>query len=244
MRYISILSTLVSFIFAVAVFMRFHRRRGTHLFLWGIGLVLFGLGTLTEVIMLFTFNALALKVWYLSGAMLTAAWLGQGTIHLLIRKRGLALTLTGILFVVSLLAISLVLTAPLTSAAGSFDLTQPISSQYRAILTRNGVTITMTILLNIYGTLGLVGGAIYSAFIFWRKRVLFDRMIGNLLIAGGALLPAMAGSFVKVGLPDLLYISEFLGVILMYSGFLKATASHTAAERKAGATAVLNNWRK
>jgi len=45
--------------------------------------------------------------------------------------------------------------------------------------------------LNIYGTLALVGGAIYSAYIFWRKRVLFHRMIGNILIAAGALAPAM-----------------------------------------------------
>jgi hypothetical protein len=232
MHYISILSTLVTFIFAVAVFVRYQRRHGIHLLLWGIGLVLFGLGTLTEVIMLFTFNALALKIWYLSGAMLTAAWLGQGTIHLLVRKRGVAIGLTGILLIISLIAIGLVLTAPLTSAAGSFDITQPISSQYKAILTRNGITIALTILLNIYGTLGLVGGAIYSAFIFWRKRVLYDRMIGNILIAAGALFPAMAGSFVKMGLPDLLYLSEFLGVILMYSGFLKTTTSHSTAGRK------------
>jgi len=63
-----------------------------------------------------------------------------------------------------------------------------------------------------------------SAYLFWRKRVLANRLVGNLLIAGGALLPAMAGSFVQAGIVDWLYISELIGVILMYAGFLQATA--------------------
>jgi hypothetical protein len=82
----------------------------------------------------------------------------------------------------------------------------------------------LTILLNIYGTLTLVGGAIYSAFIFWRKRVLPNRVIGNVLIAAGALLPASAGTFVKLGLADWLYLSELLGATIMFIGFLQATA--------------------
>jgi hypothetical protein len=156
--------------------------------------------------------------------MLTAAWLGQGTINLLVRRRGIAPTLNIILTVVSLLAVVLVMLAPITPAAASFNTAQPLSSQYKDILTRSGVVVLLTILLNTYGTLALVGGAIYSAFIFWRKRVLFNRMIGNILIAIGAILPAMGGSFVQMGLPDFLYLSEFLGAILMYVGFLQATA--------------------
>lgn len=230
MEYISILSTVVTFVFAVAVFERYRRRKGTYLLLWGIGLVLYGLGTLSEVIMLFTFSELALKIWYLSGAMLTAAWLGQGTIHLLVRRPGVANLLTGILAAVSLLAIVLVLTAPINPApAAAYQLHEPLSAQYRDILVRSGLITVLTILLNLYGTIALVGGALYSAYIFWRKRVLLDRMIGNILIAAGALMPAMAGSLVGAGLVDFLYLSEFLGVVLMYAGFIKATAKQPAA---------------
>jgi hypothetical protein len=155
--------------------------------------------------------------------MLTAAWLGQGTLHLLARKRGVAWTLTGVLTVVSLLAATLVLIAPLTPAAASYNVTMAISSQYKDILTRAGLTIALTILLNLYGTLTLVGGAIYSAIIFWPKRVLLNRMIGNVLIAAGALASAMAGSFVRMGLVDALCLSELIGVVLMYIGFVQAT---------------------
>jgi hypothetical protein len=223
MHYLPFLSTLVTFAFAAAVFRRYLIKHGPHLLLWSIGLLWFGIGTLSEVILGLTFSGLVLKLWYLSGAMLTAAWLGQGTIHLLIRKRGVAWTLTGILTAVSLLAAALVLFAPLTPVAASYNVTLAISSQYKDILTRGGLVISLTILLNIYGTLTLVGGAIYSAIIFWRKRVLFNRMIGNVLIAIGALAPAMAGSFVKMGLVDALYLSELIGVVLMYIGFIQAT---------------------
>jgi hypothetical protein len=225
MHYLPFVSTLVTFAFAAAVFARYLKRRGPHLLLWTIGLIFYGIGTLAEVILAFTFSGLVLKLWYLAGAMLTAAWLGQGTIHLLVRKRGVAIILTGILAAVSVLAVVLVLSAPLTSAAAAYHVTQPISSQYKDILTRGTLTVILTILLNIYGTLTLVGGAAYSAIIFWRKRVLFNRMIGNILIAVGAMAPAMAGSFVKMGLPDLLYLSELIGVIIMFVGFTQATSA-------------------
>jgi hypothetical protein len=236
MHYLPILSTLVTFAFAAAVFIRFLRRRGPHLILWTIGLLFYGVGTLAEVLLAFSFNGLLLKLWYLSGAMLTAAWLGQGSVHLLVRKRGIAWSLTGILAAVSLLAAALVISAPLTAQASVYNVSSPISSQYKDILTRAGTTIFLTILLNIYGTLTLVGGAIYSAIIFLRKHVLMNRMIGNVLIAIGALAPAMAGSFVKLGLVDGLYLSELVGVILMYIGFIQAT---TVSAQQA-APAVVN----
>ncbi len=230
MHYLPILSTIITFAFAAAVFNRFRVRHGAHLLFWGIGLVLYGIGTLTEVISIFTFSAIALKLWYLSGAMLTAAWLGEGTINLLVRRRGVAPTLNIILIVASLLALVLVLLAPITSAAASFNTTQPLSAQYRDILVRPTMVVVLTILLNTYGTFTLVGGAIYSAYIFWRKHVLFNRMVGNILIAAGAILPAIGGSFIKIGLPDFLYLSEFLGVILMYIGFIQATIPTHAKE--------------
>ena len=231
MHYIPILSTLVTFAFATAVLSRYRYKKGSHLLFWGIGLILYGLGTLSEVILGFTFSATVLKVWYLSGAMLTAAWLGQGTIFLLVRRRGVATGLAVALALVSLLSVGLVLAAPVSTAAAAYNLSQPVSAQYKEILVRNGGIIALTIILNIYGTLGLVGGALYSTYLFLRKHVLANRMWGNILIAGGALMPAMAGSFIKAGLADWLYVSELVGVVLMYIGFLRATASPVTEQK-------------
>ena len=91
-------------------------------------------------------------------------------------------------------------------------------------MTRGGLIIALTILLNLYGTVTLVGGALYSAYLFWRKEILSNRMFGNILIAVGALSPAMGGSFLKAGLFDFLYLSELAGIILMFAGFQLATA--------------------
>ena len=228
MTFLPYLSTLVTFAFAVAVFNRYRQRGGPHLLLWAIGLLFYGLGTVSEIILSLTFNAFVLKLWYLMGAMLTAAWLGQGTLHLLVRKASLASILTWVLAAVSALALILVFLAPVTGAA--FDVTRPASEQYKDILTRNGLTITLTILLNIYGTLMLVGGAIYSAFLFWRKKVLANRMFGNILIAAGALSPALGGTFLKAGITDMLYASELVGAIIMYLGFMMSVSPNAMPE--------------
>jgi len=82
---------------------------------------------------------------------------------------------------------------------------------------------SLTPFFNVYGTVTLVGGAIYSAWIFWRKRVLYHRFIGNILIAAGALLPAFGGGFSRMGIGGALYITELLGAVLMFIGFLRAT---------------------
>jgi len=227
MNFLPYLSTVVTFIFAVAVYNRYRERGGIHLLLWAIGLLFYGIGTLTEVTLGLTFNVLAVKLWYLTGAMLTAAWLGMGTVHLLIRRGNTAQVLTWVLTGVSVLAFLLVMIAPVTST--TYDITRPVSEQYKEIFSRNGLIILLTILLNIYGTLTLVGGALYSAFLFWRKKILANRMFGNILIAAGALSPAMGGTFLRAGLTDLLYLSELVGAIVMFIGFLMATSGSSEA---------------
>jgi hypothetical protein len=225
MVWISALSTIVAFVFAASVINRYRVNHGTHLLFWGIGLIFYGLGTLAEFSLSLTFSTLALKVWYLCGAMLTAAWLGQGSVFLLVRKPRIAKGLAISLVVLSSLAIVLVLLAPVTSAAAGYDTAVPASAQYDTILVRSGLITFLTIFLNIYGTITLVGGALYSAYLFWRKQVLLNRVIGNIMIAIGALFPALGGSLIKAGLVDLLYVSELVGVSIMYLGFLQAIKS-------------------
>jgi len=215
------IATVVTLAFAGSVLARYFQRKGLHLLLWGIGLVLFAAGTFAETYLSLQWSPLLLRVWYLSGAMLTAAWLGQGTIYLLIRKPGVAHVLTAVLAVLSVIALVGVFSAPLNASA--FKTSVPISSQYKEIMTRSGLIVLLTIVLNIYGTLGLVGGAVWSSWLFWRKRVLPNRVVGNIFIALGGLFPAGAGTFIKLGLGDWLYLSELLGAAIMFAGFWLAT---------------------
>ena len=228
MTYIPYLSTIVTFAFAAAVFNRYRQRGGAHLLLWSIGLLFYGIGTLAEAVLSLTPSIFLLRIWYLTGAMLTAAWLGMGTVHLLVRRGNLAMTITRILAAVSVVALILVFLVPSTSAV--YDVSRPASEPYREIFSSSGFLrylLAPTIILNLYGTVTLVGGAIYSAFLFWRKRILLHRMFGNILIAAGALSPAMGGTFLRAGLTDMLYVSEFVGAVLMFIGFMMATSTQS-----------------
>ena len=71
MTFVPYLSTIVTFIFTIAVFNRYRQRGGKHLLLWSIGLAFYGLGTLSEVILSLTLSVFVIRIWYLTGAMLT-----------------------------------------------------------------------------------------------------------------------------------------------------------------------------
>ena len=59
-------------------------------------------------------------------------------------------------------------------------------------------------------------------------------MVGNILIAAGALLPAFGGAFSRFGIPGALYLAEFLGAILMFAGFIRATSPGRVTESAPG----------
>lgn len=235
LRYLPILSTLCIAAFAYSVLQRYVKGRRMHALLWGVGLILYGLGTLSEAGLAFVYHPLILKLWYLSGAMLTAAWLGQGTVHLLVRRGRWAQFLSYALLAISLVALVLILVAPVTAA--TYDVTQPASAQYKELLVRSGLIRLLTVLLNIYGTLTLVGGAVVSAWLFLRKQALPNRVAGNVLIAVGALMPAGAGALIRAGLGDWLYASELLGAVVMFAGFRLAVQPQPAEEGVASAVA-------
>lgn len=209
-------ASVITFVFAGLVFRRYTWRKGLHLLVWGLGLTLYALGGLMEAVNgALGWNPLVFRVWYFCGAILAAAWLGQGTIYLLAR-RSWAHVLLVIVLLGSLYAGFKVFTAEL-------DPTLLLGNQLSGhAITTSGVRI-LTPFFNIYGTIALVGGAIYSAVVFWRRRILPNRVIGNVFIAVGALSPALGGTLSRFGLTEYLYLSEFLGAVLMFIGFIWAT---------------------
>lgn len=218
---IPFISSIVSFVFAVIIFKRYADRRGTHLLIWGIGMVFYGIGGFCEAYFgAFGWNPLIFRMWYLFGAILVAAWLGQGTVYLL-AKRKWANALAALLILGSVYAAFRVFTAELDPTLMTSSVHTGSELSGHAIVT-SGIR-TLTPIFNLYGTVTLVGGAVYSAYIFWRKRILLNRTLGNLLIAVGALAPAFGGAFSRFGIPGALYYGEFFGAILLFAGFIRAT---------------------
>ena len=235
--FIPLISSTLSFVFAVFIFKRYADRKGIHLLVWGIGMVFYGIGGFCEVYYgALGWNPLIFRMWYLTGAILVAAWLGQGTVYLL-AKRNWANALAAILILGSIYATFRVFTAELdpTQMTTSVHTGSELSGD--AIVT-SGIRVPLTPIFNLYGTVALVGGAVYSAYIFWRKRILLNRVLGNLMIAVGALAPAFGGFFSRLGIPGFLYYGELLGVILLFAGFIRATTPMKNSESQPVPTPV------
>ncbi len=223
-----LVTAAVSLVFAGLVLQRYAaRRRSLSHLLWGIGLVLYAIGAYTQAHhSLFGFSPGVFRLWYLSGAVLVAAYLGQGTAYLLLR-RPWAHGLMAVLALGSIYAAWRVVTAQLDpAAAGGPELTGQV-------IVTPGVRV-LTPFFNIYGTLWLVGGALYSAWYFYRRREAYDRMIGNVLIAAGAMAPAIGGTLNRFGLPGL-YVGELVGAVVMYLGFLRTLRPAAAPQPVAAA---------
>jgi hypothetical protein len=214
MSYVPLVTCIISLIFAITVLDQFFARRKPHQLLWAIGLLMYSLSTFTE----FWWNVyghddIMYRLWYLVGAVLVAAYLGQGTLYLLMRRR------TAHIIMVVLGA------ATVYAIVRIFTLDIDISTLPR--LTGVGVMPTdiraiVTPVCNAFGTFALAGGAVYSAWIFWRKRILPHRVVANILIAVGALLPAAGGIHILSSSSlNLFFIFELAGVIIMFIGFLR-----------------------
>ncbi len=219
--FLPFLSSIIMIAFAADVFRRYARRpTHTHLLVWGIGLTMFGIGSVAEALSALFWSPIVFFCWYLFGAALNAGWIGQGTMYLLVRRRWVNV-LTAIIVLGSLVAGVLMFTTPLD--ASKFSTSLPLSEQYRSIMPQGAPVRLTTPFFNIYGLITLVGGALYSAFLFWRKRVLPNRVIGNVLIAVGALSIGAASTLTRLGLGSYLYVGELIAAILMYSGFVLAS---------------------
>jgi hypothetical protein len=202
---------------------RWGQKRKAHHFAWGVGMSLYFLGSLSQVILSFTWSSLFFGLWYWAGAIMVAAWLGQGTVFLLWRRGNIARNIMMALVLVGVMTLPWTLfftpLDPSTWHPGA-DMTQI----YRDIMPPGRGTVrSFSAVMNVWGTLALVGGAIYSAILFRRKQIMRNRMIGNWFIAAGGLLPALGGTLILLGDPSFKYVGEMLGAILIFIGYLMAT---------------------
>ena len=261
------LSTLIMLVFVIFVMQRYAATKKLHFLYWGIGLAMFGSGSFAEAYLALAWNKWVFFIWYLFGAALNAGWIGHGTLNLLFRKKWVHYV-TGVLIIGSLGATYLMLSVMPDLDTANFTTSKPISEQYgtkqleagdeipagaetiRITYRGEEVTVIQGILplgasvrlttpfFNIYGLVTLVGGAIWSAFLFWRKRVLPNRVIANVLIAAGALLIGFASTLTRLGYGQFLYLGELLSAVLMFIGFMVASKPQPAVETTSQTAAV------
>ena len=211
------ISSIISLIFAIAVLDQYLARRKAYQLVWALGIFMYFISTgsefLTEINGL---NATVYRLWYLFGAVLVAAYLGMGSIYLLASRRTahIVMTILGIASIYAVLRVSIAdLDFSLLPTSGPLLSGEALPTSVRL----------MTPFFNVFGAVALVGGAIYSARIFWRRRIMRHRVLSNALIAIGAILPAAAGTIARFGQFNLLYLLELLGIVLIFVGFLRSS---------------------
>src|SRR5215510_11448342 len=206
--YLPILSTIISAAFAWVILARYRlKRQSYHLLWWGIGIGTYGMGTLIEsLVTLFGWQSALFKAWYIAGAPLAV-----GTIYLLFDRRAGHIAVVLLLAAVSVTSIFVIL-SPVR-----MDLVDPKMLSGKALAWQSIRRVSPCI--NRLAALFLVGGAIYSAIRFFSYPESRRVSTGNIFIAIGALLPGIGGMGSRMGHTELLYIAEFIGVILIWVGY-------------------------
>lgn len=208
---LAVLAAAVSAVFAAVVLGQYVRQRKPYQLMWAIGLSLFAVAAAAGALARSTgVNATEYRVFYLFGAILNVAWLGLGTIYLLVRRRWatgalLAVVLLSIVSAFAVFSAPVDLAAAVDSGRGFQDAPLP------RILAGIGSGL---------GSIVLIGGALWSAGVFLRRRHNGRRALANVIIAIGVLIVAAGGTATFTGASGVLEFTNLIGISVMFAGFL------------------------
>lgn len=210
--YIPIFTTIFAIFFIREIYIHYKERKTSYLLWWTLGVLAFGLGTFAESIhALFGWNELNVRFWYIVGALLGGFPLAQGSVYLLMNKWFAHIT--------SILIITLILVASYYVIMTPIEIPSDFDYRLTGSVFEWKWVRQFSPLINIYSFLFLVGGAIYSATNYYGLKDKKAHFKGNIFIAFGALLPGIGGTFTRLGYVEVLFITEFVGLLLIYLGY-------------------------
>jgi len=228
--YLSSIDLVVSAAFTIVVAGQWLARRRTHSLLWAWALLVWTVAVAAETAAALrgAWTPITYRVYYACGALMVAAWLGAGSLHLAAGPR-LARSFTWAVAVLSVVGGILIFTTPIdpellghTDALGFVEV-----KVFPFIPVR-----LFVVLGNILGSLAFIGAALVSVWRFGRRHdVPRARVTGVALIAVGGLIAALAHSIGALGGPGLFRISELAAIILIFSGYLLSTRLAAAKAR-------------
>ena len=205
------ITALVAAVFAVVVLRQYAAHRKTYQLMWAAGFAMFALAAFAGFLARSgTTTDTEYRLFYLFGAILNVAWLSLGTLYLLTRRRWADLAFVAVV-ALSLLAAYAVVSVPvdLTAAADS-GRGFPNGSLARVLA---GVGSGL-------GSIVLIGGALWSAWIFLQRRRNGRRALANVIIAAGVLIVAAGGTATFTGASGVLELANLIGLSVMFAGFL------------------------
>jgi len=201
-------ATLLALVFALLLARSFLRRPAGQKALWAAGFTLFAVAAASEAAAQRAgWSPGLFRAYYLTGGVLTVAYLGSGSAWLLLPRR-VRDALLGALVVATVAAVVTVLLAPVDGGV----LAATHSGRPPANAALGGHAFVWAIVLNSLGTLFLVGGSLLS--IARRQRVR-----ANVWIGLGAVVVAASTGLSRAGDTSLVYVGELIGIALMFCGF-------------------------
>jgi hypothetical protein len=209
----AILSIVVSSVFAAVMARRWSLRRRPHQAAWAIGLAMFALANVAGALARVDgATAEEYRFFYLFGAITNVAWLALGSLYLLAPAR-LARAATWVVILLTAIGAAAVFASPV-------DLTKAVdtgrgfeASPLPRILAGIGSGV---------GSVILIGGALWSAWVFLRRRHEGRRALANVLIAVGVFVAAAGGTAAFTGASGIVEWSNLAGITLIFIGFLLA----------------------
>jgi hypothetical protein len=212
-HYVPIVTTILAIPFAAEIFRRYRQHpERLHLLWWAIGIATYGVGTFTEAATTIAgWNELTFRAWYISGALLGGAPLAQGTVYLLLSKRT-AHILTALLVTYVTIASVAVVLSPI-------DYTQVEAHRLTGRVLGWQWVRAFSPFVNMYAVVFLIGGAILSALRYSANPATRHRVVANVLIAIGAILPGIGGTATRMGYTEILYVTELAGLLLTWLGY-------------------------
>ncbi len=214
-------ATAIATLFAQATGLRALRRRQPHEVAWTVALVMFALASAALSVGVTTgWDGPTFRAFYLLGAVLNVPWLALGTVYLLAGPRRGRRAQWALVFF-SGLAAGVVLAAPMHTVPTGTDIPsgREVFGAGPRVLAAVGSS---------GGAAVILGGALWSAWVFARsrgrpgagRRVAANGCVaaGTFVLAGGGLVQG------RLGENEAFALSLLLGIAVIYTGFLIATA--------------------
>jgi hypothetical protein len=194
------------------VMLRYIRKRRPSHLAWAVGLLLFAVAALCGFLARSGgATDLEYRLFYLFGAIANVAWLALGTVFIVAPRYGRA-ALAAVL-ALTVVAVYAVFSTPVDLAVAVDTGRGFPDGSLPRILAGIGSGV---------GSLVLIGGALWSAWVFVRRRDQGRRALANVIIAVGVFIAAAGGTAAFTGASGILELTNLIGVSVMFVGFLLA----------------------
>ncbi len=207
-----LVTTFVAGAFAIAVLLRYMRKRRPSHLAWAVGLLLFAVAAFNGFLARSGGPTdLEYRLFYLFGAIANVAWLALGTVFITAPRFGRAA-----------LAVVVVLTAVSVYAVFSTPVDIAVAVDTGKGFPDGSLPRVLAAIGSGGGSIVLIGGALWSAWAFLRRRDQGRRALANVIIAVGVFIAAAGGTVAFTGASGVLELTNLLGVSVMFVGFLLA----------------------